>query len=70
MTSGEARITRDDIKAKLGEIQGEATSAVDDAKMTIVGVAVVVGIVVIAGVYILGRRSGRRRSTIIELRRN
>jgi len=70
MSPDNPKITRDDIKAKLNEIQGEATSAVEDAKTTIIGVAVVVGVVVVVGVYLLGRRGGRRRSTIIELRRN
>jgi len=70
MTADAQKITRDDIKAKLAEIQGDATAAVDDAKTTIVGVAVVIGVVVLVGVYVIGKRSGRRRSTVIELRRN
>lgn len=70
MSGDPQRITRDDIKAKLGEIQGDATSAVEDAKTTIIGVAAVVGVVVIVGVYLIGKRTGRRRSTVIELRRN
>ena len=69
MTETDQRITRDDIKAKLAEIQGDATASVQDAKTTIIGVAVVVGVVVLAGVYLLGRRGGRRRSTVIELKR-
>jgi hypothetical protein len=69
MTAGEP-ITREDIKAKLIEIQGEATSTVEDAKSTIIGVAAAVGVVVLVAVYVLGRRGGRRRSTVIELRRS
>ena len=69
MTQPAQRITRDDIKSKLAEIQGDATSTVQDAKTTIIGAAVVVGVVVLAGVYLLGRRGGRRRSTVIELKR-
>ena len=70
MTAGTAPITREDIKAKLIEIQGEATSTVEDAKTTIIGVVAVVGLVVLTGAYLLGRRGGRRRSTVIELRRS
>jgi hypothetical protein len=70
MSTGSAPITRDDIKAKLSEIQGEATQTVEDAKTTIVAVAAAVGVVVLVGVYLLGRRGGRRRSTVIELRRS
>ena len=69
MSTSGAPITRDDIKAKLHEIQGEATSTVEEAKTTIVAVAAAVGVVVLVGVYLLGRRGGRRRSTVIELKR-
>ncbi len=64
------QITRDDIKAKLAEIQGEATETVEGAKSQILAVAATVGVVVIVAVYLLGRRGGRKRSTIIELKRN
>jgi hypothetical protein len=70
MSTSTAPITRDDIKAKLTEIQGEATQTVEDAKTTIIAVAAAVGVVVLVGAYLLGRRSGRRRSTVIELRRS
>jgi hypothetical protein len=69
MTADGAPITRDDIKAKLTEIQGEATQTVEEAKTTIVAVAAAVGVVVLVGIYLIGRRSGRRRSTVIELKR-
>ena len=64
------QITREDIKAKLAEIQGEATETVEGAKTQILAVAATVGVVVIVAVYLLGRRGGRKRSTIIELKRN
>jgi hypothetical protein len=62
-------ITREDIKAKLIEIQEDATTTVESAKSTIIAVAAGVGVVVIVGIYLLGRRGGRRRSTVIELKR-
>jgi hypothetical protein len=62
-------ITREDIKAKLIEIQEDATTTVESAKSTIVAVVAGVGVVVIVGIYLLGRRGGRRRSTVIELKR-
>lgn len=69
MATASTPITRDDIKAKLLEIQEDATSTVESAKSTIIAVAAGVGVVVIIGVYFLGRRGGRRRSTVIELKR-
>jgi hypothetical protein len=64
------KITREDIKAKLAEIQGDATDTVEGAKNQLVAAAAVAGVVVLVAVYLLGRRGGRKRSTIIELKRN
>jgi hypothetical protein len=63
------RITRDDIKSKLEEIQGDATQTVEDARSKIIAVGVAVGAVVLVGVFLLGRRGGRRQTTVIELKR-
>lgn len=63
------KITIDDIEAKLREVQGKATETGEDAKnMAIaVGAAVVVGLV--GAAFLLGRRRGKRKSTIVEVRR-
>lgn len=63
------RITRDDIEAKLRGLQGEVADKVEDRKGALTTVAVVAGIVVVVMVFVLGRRSGRRRSTMVEIRR-
>ncbi len=68
--SRDQKITRDDIKAKLTEIQDDATDTVDDAKSQIIAVAALVAAVLLILAYLLGRRGGRKRSTIIELKRN
>jgi hypothetical protein len=63
------RVTRDDIEAKLRELQGEVDSGVERAKVpTIAIVAGVVAVTVIAS-YWLGRRRGRRRQLILEIKR-
>jgi len=64
------RITRDDLKSKLGEIQDEANRTVETAKSQIVAIGVVVGAVVVLAVFALGRRAGRRKNTVIEIKRN
>jgi hypothetical protein len=67
--SPERRVTRDDIEAKLQQIKGEVDTTADSARSyaLIVGVAGVV--VVVALAYILGRRKGRKRTTVVEIRR-
>jgi enamine deaminase RidA (YjgF/YER057c/UK114 family) len=69
MTSSQQPVTRADIEAKIDEIVDDleqpARSAIETARL--VGVGVVVAVVVIA--YLFGRRAGRSKSAIVELRR-
>jgi len=64
-----AKITRDDLEAKLREIAGEVDERVEDAKPNIVAGAVVALVVVAILAYLFGRRSGRVRSAVVEIRR-
>lgn len=63
------RITPDDIEAKLRDIQGEVEVVGQEAMNTaiMVGAAIVTGVVVLA--FVLGRRRGRKRRTVLEVRR-
>jgi hypothetical protein len=64
-----ARISRDDIEAKLREIRGEV-DAVGESSKTIAlaaGAAVVVAVVSLA--YLMGKRKGKRKTTVVEVRR-
>lgn len=62
-------VTRADIEAKLAEIRGvtdETSEVAGEAAKTGLVVAGV-GVVVVA--FLLGRRRGRKKSTIVEVRR-
>ena len=63
------KITRDDIEAKLRDIQGDVSQRADAAKVPAIAIAVGVAVVTIAAAYFLGRRKGRRRQTVLEIRR-
>lgn len=63
------RITPDDIKSKLHDIQGEATQQVEDAKSQILTAVSIAGLVALIVVFLLGKRSGKRSSAVIEVRR-
>lgn len=65
----EGPITPDQIKAKLHDIQGGATAQVEEAKNKLLTIAVIVGLVALIVMFLLGKRSGRRSSAIIEVRR-
>jgi hypothetical protein len=62
-------ITRADIEAKLREIQGGTEVGGDAAKGA--GIAAGLGLLLltILVAYLLGRRKGRKRRTVVEIRR-
>lgn len=62
-------ITRDDIESKLREIKGEVDETTDQAKPIALAVGVVVVVAVVGLAFALGRRKGRKRSTVVEIRR-
>lgn len=62
-------VTRDDIEAKLRELRGEVDSVGERARGGVVAVGAVAAIAVLATVYLLGRRKGKKRTTVVEVRR-
>ena len=65
----EAPVSRDDLQSTLESFQQSLRGQIDDRRQTIVTVAVVVAVGMAAVAYLLGRRSGRRKSAIIDIRR-
>jgi hypothetical protein len=64
-----ARITRDDIEAKLREIDGGFRRQVASKKRTIVSGIAVGTTIILMIMFLLGRRSGKKKTTIVEIRR-
>jgi hypothetical protein len=62
-------INRNDIEAKLRELQGEVEVIGEEAKSYAITVGMVVLVGVVAVAFVLGRRRGRRNRTIVEVRR-
>lgn len=71
MTTGgaETPVTRGTIEAKLREIKEEVNTATTSARpyAVVAGVALTVAVVGLA--YVLGRRKGRKKTTLVEVRR-
>ena len=67
--SERGRVTKDDIAAKLGEIRGDVEETADAAKPILLYIAVGGAIVVVVVAFMLGRARGRRKSTMVEIRR-
>jgi hypothetical protein len=67
--NGSGRITRADIEAKLRAIRDDIEPVGEQAKGGLMAVAPVVAAVLIVGAYLLGKRSGKKRRAVIEIRR-
>jgi hypothetical protein len=63
------RITRDDLERSFRSLQDGARARVDEKKSTIATAASIGGILIVLLVFLLGRRSGRRKTTLVEIRR-
>ncbi len=61
-------VTRADIEAKLRQIRGEVDSTTTAAKPYATVAAVAVAVIVIGLTYALGRRKGKKRTTLVEIR--
>lgn len=62
-------ITRDDIEAKLRDIQASASVGADAARGAGMSAAIVGLLLAIVVAYLLGRRRGKKRRTVVEIRR-
>ncbi|MGO9878445.1 MAG: hypothetical protein ACLPSM_03675 [Acidimicrobiales bacterium] len=63
------RVTLSDVENKLRDLGGSTESLVTDAAPPAIGIIVAAGAAAVAAVYLLGRRRGRRRASVLEIRR-
>ena len=63
------RITRDDLEAGIRNLQMEANERVNDKKKALVTAASVGAVVLLLVVFLIGKRSGKKRTTLVEIRR-
>ncbi|MDP9386397.1 MAG: hypothetical protein M3Q48_00330 [Actinomycetota bacterium] len=62
-------ITRGTIEAKLREIRGEVESTTESSRPYVMMAGVVAAVAVVGLAYLLGRRKGKKRMTLVEVRR-
>ena len=62
-------ISRDDIEAKLREIRGDVDAVGENVKQYAVIAGAVVAVAVVALAFTLGKRKGKRKTTVVEVRR-
>ena len=63
------KITKADIENKFRELTGDVDDRAEAAKSTAVTVGAVVAVAIVLGVFLFGRSRGKRRTTMIEVRR-
>ena len=68
MTATE-RITRHDLEGKFRELKGEVDEGAEQAKGYAIAAAAVVLVGVVAVAFLAGRRRGRKKTTVVEIRR-
>jgi len=67
--NGQRLVTRADIESKLREIRGVTDDSTEVAQEAAKPALIALGVAVVIGAFLLGRRRGRKRSTIVEIRR-
>lgn len=68
-SNGSGTITRADIEAKLRAIRDGLEPMGEQAKGGLAAVIPAAVVVLVVGAYVLGRRKGRKRRAVIEIRR-
>lgn len=69
MTATDRTVTRADIEAKLAEIKGEVDDTGERAKVPAMAIGAVVVVAIVGVAYLLGRRTSRKKTTVVEVRR-
>jgi hypothetical protein len=67
--SAAGRITRDDLERKFRELEGEVTESKEKVASTVLAIGAGVLVVVVAVAFLMGRRRGKKRTTVVEVRR-
>lgn len=69
MPTPDARITKEELESKFQLLQDDLQGRVSDKKQSIMAAAALFGGVVVLVAYALGRRGGRKRRSVVEIRR-
>ena len=69
MSPADEKITRDRNEAKLREVTSGVAGDVEEVRSQALAIGLGIALVSVAVVFLIGRRMGRRKSTIVEVRR-
>jgi hypothetical protein len=63
------RITRDDLESRFRQLQDNVQGRVEDKKRTLTTVGIGGAVVLLLVFFFLGSRRGKRKTTLVEIRR-
>jgi hypothetical protein len=63
------RITREELEGKFRELQGDVSSTAQQAKSYVLAAGAVAVVAVVTVAFVLGRRRGRKKTTVVEIKR-
>ena len=63
------KVTRHDIEAKLQELRGEVDERVEGVKVPAIAIAVGVAVVTVVAAYWFGKRKGKKKRMVLEIKR-
>jgi hypothetical protein len=69
VAQAEQRVSTKDIETKLRQIRGQLEHTTESARSGLVAAGVFGAAVLLVVAFVLGRRRGRRLSTVVEIRR-
>ena len=69
MTDNNSRITKQDLESKFQSLQDDLQGRASDKKQSLVAAASIASAVIVLIAYLLGRRGGRKRRSVVEIRR-
>ena len=68
-TTTQTTITRDDLESKLRGLQGDVQGKFDDRKSNLMAAGAGLGVLLLIIFFLLGKRSGKKKTTFVEIRR-
>jgi len=69
MADEQERISRDDLKSSFQSFKDDIDQSADEAAAKAVPLAAITGVIFVIVVFLIGRRVGRTKSTVVEIRR-
>ena len=63
------KISRDDLEAQFRSLTDDVDQKADEARSTVVSIAAVAGVILVIGVFLFGKSRGRKKTTVVEVRR-